>query len=49
MKGDTINLIEGLKEGGPQGDLFKVHMAIRSVNILLHLRKIILGPISAKY
>ena len=49
MKGDTINLIEGLKEGGPQGDIFKVHMAIRSVNILLHLRKIILGPISAKY
>ena len=49
MNGDTINLIEGIKEGGPQGDIFKVHMAIRSVNILLHLRKIILGHISAKY
>ena len=49
VNGDKINLIEGIKEGGPQGDIFKVHMAIRSVNILLHLRKIILGPISAKY
>ena len=49
MNGDTINLIKGLKEGGPQGDIFKVHMAIRSVNMLLHLNKIILGHISAKY
>ena len=49
MNGDTINLIEGIKEAGPPGDIFKVHMAIRSVNMLLHLRKIILGHISAKY
>ena len=50
MNGETINLIEGLKEGGLQGDIFKVHMAIRSVNMLiLHLKKIILGHISAKY
>ena len=49
VNGDKINLIEGINEGGPQGDIFKLHMAIRSVNMLLHLRKIILGHISAKY
>ena len=49
MNAAEINLIEGLKEGGPRGDIFKVHMAIRSVTMLLHLMNLILGHISPKY